>query len=279
MKGNMNSRENILRIVSYIVLTIGSLIMILPFLWMISTSFKSLSEVFAFPPTLFGEKIVWQNYLSVSDRYPFGLFFINSSKIAIIVVIGQLLTSSMAGFAFARLKFPGRDSLFALYLATLIVPFHVTLIPIFIIMRNLNWIDTHYSLIIPSLVAAFGTFLMRQFFLTIPEELVEAAKIDGCTPWGIYWRIFMPLSKPALATLGVFTFMGIWNDFIRPLVFINSIRKMTVPLGLGTLQGMYSTNWPVLMAGTVISVIPVLIVFLLAQEYFVKCITLSGLKG
>ncbi len=279
MKGNIKTRKKVLRIISYVVLSIGSLIMMVPFLWMISTSLKSLNEAFVFPPTLFGERIIWQNYLSVSDRYPFGMFFLNSIKISIIVMVGQLLTSSMAGFAFARLKFPGRDGIFALYLATLIVPFHVTLVPVFVIMRNLNWIDTHYSLIVPSLVTVFGTFLMRQFFLTIPEELVEAGKIDGCTPWGIYWRIFMPLSKPALATLGVFAFMGIWNDFLRPLVFINSIRKMTVPLGLGTMQGMYSTNWPVLMAGTVISVIPVIIVFLLAQEYFVKGITLSGLKG
>lgn len=266
------------KVISYIILTFGALLMVAPFIWMLSTSVKSLSEVFTFPPTLLGEKIVWQNYLKVSDRYPFALFFINSIKISAIVVAAQILTSSMAGFAFARLRFPGRDYLFALYLATLIVPFHVTLIPTFILMRYLGWVDTHYSLIIPNLVSAFGTFLMRQFFLNIPAALEDAAKIDGCTPFGIYWRIFLPLSQPALATLGVFTFMGIWNDFIRPLVFINSIPKMTIPIGLASMQGMYSTDWPVLMAGTVISLLPVLIAFLFAQEYFVRGVTLSGLK-
>lgn len=272
-------KNRYIKIIAYLVIILGALTMVLPFIWMLSTSLKSLKEVFVFPPTLFGDKIVWQNYLKISDRYPFGLFFLNSLKISIVVVIAQLFTSAMAGFAFARLKFPGRDTLFALYLATLIVPLHVTLVPTFILMRWFGWIDTHYSLIIPSLVSAFGTFLMRQFFLTIPVDLEDAARIDGCTPFGIFWRIFLPLSKPALATLGVFTYMGIWNDFIRPLVFLNSIPIMTVPLGLATMQGMYSTDWPVLMAGTVISILPVLIAFVFAQEYFVRGVTLSGMKG
>ncbi|MBN2625321.1 MAG: carbohydrate ABC transporter permease [Spirochaetales bacterium] len=263
----------------HLILIAGALTMVIPFFWMVSTSFKALKEVFVFPPTFFGDKIIWQNYLKVSDRYPFGLFFLNSIKISFFVVFAQLLTSSMAGFAFSRIKFKGREALFSLYLGTLIVPFHVTLVPTFLIMKYFGWIDSHLSIIIPSLVSAFGTFLMRQFFLTIPEELENAARIDGCNPAMIYLMIFLPLTKPALATLGVFTFMGIWNDFIRPLVFINSIPKMTVPLGLATMQGMYSTDWPVLMAGTVISLIPVLVAFIAAQEYFVRGVTLSGLKG
>jgi multiple sugar transport system permease protein len=275
----MMERRKILRIIAYIILTFGALTMIIPFLWMISTSLKFLREVFTFPPSFFGERLVWENYLKISDRFPFGLFFLNSIKVTFIVVAVQLLTSAMAGFAFARLKFPFRDSIFTLYLATLMVPYHVTLVPIFVIMRYFDWIDTHYSLIIPNLVSAYGTFLMRQFFLTIPEELVDSAKIDGCTPFGVFWRIFMPLCKPALATLGVFNFMWTWNDFIRPLIFINSIPKMTIPLGLSTMQGMYSTDWPVLMAGTFISLLPVLAAFLFAQEYFVQGVTLSGLKG
>ncbi len=267
------------RIIAYVVLVFGALTMTIPFIWMISTSLKELSEVFVFPPTFFGEKIVWGNYLRVSDRYPFGRFFLNSINISLIVVVFQVLTSSMAGFSFARLKFKGREALFALYLATLMVPFHVTLVPTFVMMRNFDWVDTHFSLILPSLVSAFGTFLMRQFFVTIPIELEESARIDGCTPFGIFARVFMPLSKPALATLSVFTFMGTWNDYIKPLIFINSINKMTVPLGLASMQGHYSTDWPVLMAGTVIALLPVLVVFLLAQEYFVQGITLSGIKG
>lgn len=267
------------QVIAYVVLLTGALTMIVPFLWMLSTSFKSLGEVFIFPPKLLGERIVWENYLRISDRYPFGRFFLNSLKISVIVTAFQVLTSSMAGFAFARLKFRGREALFAMYLATLMVPFHVTLVPTFVMMRTFGWVDTHYSLILPSLVSAFGTFLMRQFFVTIPVELEESARIDGCTPFGIFVRIFMPLSKPALATLSVFTFMGTWNDYIKPLIFINSIGKMTVPLGLASMQGLYSTDWPVLMAGTVIALLPVLVVFLLAQEYFVQGITLSGIKG
>lgn len=268
-----------LKIIAYVVLILGAFTMIIPFLWMISTSLKSIREVFIFPPTFFGERIVWENYLRIADRFPFGRFFLNSLKVTFIVVTVQLLTSSMAGFAFARLKFPLRDVLFTMYLATLMVPFHVTLVPIFVIMRDFGWINNHYSLIVPNLVSAYGTFLMRQFFLTIPEELMDSSKIDGCTPFGIFWRIFMPLCKPALATLGVFIFMWTWNDFIRPLIFINSIPKMTVPLGLAAMQGMYSTDWPVLMAGTFISLLPVLAVFMFAQEYFVRGVTLSGIKG
>ncbi|WP_230867601.1 carbohydrate ABC transporter permease [Iocasia frigidifontis] len=275
----MEKRKQYLRIILYIILTLGGLTMILPFVWMISTSLKTLNEVFIFPPSFLGEKIVWQNYLRVSDRFPFGTFFFNSLKISVLVVLAQLFTSSMAGFAFARLRFPFKDTLFALYLATLIVPFHVLLVPTFLLMREFSWVDSHLSLIIPNLVSAFGTFLMRQFFLTIPKDLEDAARIDGCTPFGIYFRIFLPLSKPALATLGIFTLMGSWNDFVRPLVFINSISKMTLPLGLSSMQGLYSTNWPVLMAATVVSLLPILIAFFLAQEYFVRGVTLSGLKG
>lgn len=269
----------ILKACAYVVLSLGAATMVIPFLWMISTSLKSLREVFVFPPTFFGERIVWENYLRIADRFPFGRFFLNSTKVTVIVVAVQLLTSCMAGFAFARLKFPARDSLFTMYLATLMVPYHVTLVPVFVIMRAFGWVNTHNSLIVPSLVSAYGTFLMRQFFLTIPEELVDSAKIDGCTPFRTFWSIFMPLCKPALATLGVFTFMWTWNDFIRPLIFINSIPRMTVPLGLSAMQGMYSTDWPVLMAGTFISLLPVLAVFILAQEYFVRGVILSGIKG
>ena len=275
----MQQRRRMRKLIAFIVLSLGAASMVMPFLWMISTSLKTLREGFVFPPTFFGERLVWENYLRIADRFPFGRFFLNSTKITIIVVMVQLFTSSLAGFSFARLKFPFRDSIFALYLATLMVPYHVTLVPVFVIMRNLGWVDSHYSLIVPNLVSAYGTFLMRQFFLTLPEELVDAGKIDGCTPFGVFWRIFMPLCKPALATLGVFIFMWTWNDFVRPLIFINSIPKMTIPLGLSAMQGLYSTDWPVLMAGTFISLLPVLVVFVAAQEYFVQGVTMSGIKG
>ncbi|MFB5673920.1 carbohydrate ABC transporter permease [Paenibacillus terreus] len=268
-----------LKIAAHAVLLAGAVTMILPFLWSVSTSLKNISEVFVFPPTLFGESIQWENYLRISDRFPFMTYLLNSIKVTVIAVAAQLITSSMAGFVFARLKFKYRELLFGLYLATMMIPAQVTLIPNFIIMRSYNLVDTHWALILPALVSAFGTFLLRQFFLTIPASLEDAAKIDGCTPFGVYWRIFIPLSKPAMATLGVFVFMGMWNDFLSPLVYINSQEMMTLPLGLASMQGMYSTDWPVLMAGTVITIIPLIVVFLLAQDFFIKGITLSGLKG
>lgn len=266
------------KIILYIVLGISAIIMIAPFVWMLSTSLKSIGEVFTYPPSIIGDTIKWDNYINISARYPFGRFFINSLIVTSIVVIGQLFTSSLGGYVFARLKFKFRDAIFLFYLATMMIPIHVTLIPIFIIMRYLHLIDRLPSLILTDLATAFGTFLMRQFYLSVPASLEDAAKIDGCNPFTTYWRIFLPLSKPALATLGVFIFMGMWNDFIRPLIFINSIENMTLPLGLANMQGSYATDWPVLMAGTFISMIPVLIIFLFAQDFFVRSVTLSGLK-
>lgn len=269
----------VLKISAHVILMAGAITMILPFLWTISTSLKQLSEVFVFPPKFLGAHIQWSNYLRISDRFPFDTYFLNSVKITVIVVAAQLVTSSMAGFVFARLRFRYREALFGLYLATMMVPAQVTMIPNFIVMRYYDLVDTHWSLILPALVSAFGTFLLRQFFVTIPESLEDAAKMDGCTPFGIYWRIFIPLSKPAMATLGVFVFMGTWNDFVHPLVYINTQEKMTLPLGLASMQGMYSTDWPVLMAGTVICILPLIVMFLLAQDFFIKGVTLSGLKG
>ncbi len=268
-----------LRLMSHAILLAGALTMIMPFLWTVSTSLKQLQEVFVFPPALFGERIVWENYWNISDRFPFGVYFLNSLKVTVIVVIAQLITSSMAAFVFARLKFKYRDALFGLYIATMMIPAQVTLIPNFILMRQYNLVDTHWSLFLPALVTAFGTFLLRQFFLTIPEALEDAAKIDGCSPPGIYARIFVPLSKPAMATLAVFVFMGMWNDFLVPLIYINTQDMMTLPLGLAAMQGLYRTDWPVLMAGTVLSILPLIAIFLLAQDFFIKGVTLSGLKG
>lgn len=264
---------------AHLVLLAGSALMLFPFLWAVSTSFKDLSEVFTYPPKWVGDQIKFSNYLHMTQRFPFFRFFFNTLKITAIVVVLQLISSSMAGFVFARLRFRFRESLFGVYLATLMVPAQVTMIPTFLLMKYYGLLDTHWSLILPGIVSAFGTFLLRQFFSTIPVALEEAAKIDGCTPFGIYWRIFVPLSKPALATLGIFIMLGTWNDFVNPLVFLSSMSKMTLTLGLANMQGLYSTDWPALMAATVITVLPILIVFLAAQDVFVKGVTLSGLKG
>lgn len=267
-----------LKLSAHVVLLIGSVIMLFPFIWSICTSLKNVNEVFTFPPSFFGAELKFSNYTNMTDRFPIVRFFLNTLKITVIVVVFQLITSSMAGYVFARLRFRFREGLFGLYLATLMVPAQVTMIPTFLLMKYYGLLDTHWSLILPGLVSAFGTFLLRQFFSTIPEALEEAAKIDGCTPFGIYWRIFVPLSKPAMATLGIFIMLGTWNDFVNPLIFINSMSKMTLTLGLANMQGLYSTDWPALMAATVITILPILIVFLSAQDIFVRGVTLSGLK-
>ena len=266
------------KIISYIILSIGSIVMIIPFIWMISTAFKPQAEVFRLPPTLIGSRIEFGNFARVSDRFPFWLFFLNSLKISSIVVFSQLITSSMAGFAFARLKFRGRETIFFFYLATMMIPAQVTIIPNFLLMGQLGLVNTHESLYLPALVSAFGTFLMRQFFITVPPSLEEAAKIDGCTPFGVYRRIFLPLSTAMTATLAIFVLMGIWNDYYNPLIYLTTVEKMTLPLGLALMQGMYSTDWTVLMAGTTLSLIPIIMAFLFAQDLFVKGVMLSGVK-
>jgi multiple sugar transport system permease protein len=263
---------------AYFLLTLGGLTMLLPFIWMISTSFKSLGEVFVFPPTFLGERIVWQNYTMISSRFNYWSYFLNSTKISGWVVFFQLFTSAMAGFVFARLRFKGRDKLFALYLMTMMVPFQVTIIPNFLQMSLYKLINTHWSLMIPPMVSAFGTFLMRQFFLTVPRELDEAAKIDGCTPFGTFLRVLLPMAKPTIASLAIFCFMGIWNDYFGPLIYLSKETLYTLPLGLAKMKGMYATDWPVLMASTCISILPVLVAFLLAQDAFVKGVMMTGLK-
>lgn len=249
-----------------------------PFLWMILTSVKDMSEIYVYPPKWFPSQIKLENYKNAFDAAPFGTYYINSLIAAVTVTIGQLITCSMAAFAFARLKFKGSNILFLLFLGTMMVPYNVTMIPSFMMLYWLGWIDTYAALIVPGLASAFGTFLLRQFFLTIPRELEEAAYIDGATKFGVLRRIIVPLSKPALATLAVFTFMGVFNDFIWSLIVLNSEEMRTVQLGLAVFRDRYLTQWDLLMAGSVTAVLPILIVFFFAQKYFIQGITLSGLK-
>jgi multiple sugar transport system permease protein len=253
--------------------------MIIPFLWMISTSLKPLVQVFVYPPQWIPRPILWSNYSELWQEMPFGRFALNSTKMAVSVTLGQLLTCSLAGYSFARIRFPGRDVLFLAYLATMMVPGQVTMIPMFILMRELHWIDTHYALIVPALTSAFGTFLMRQFFLGLPVDLEDAAKLDGCNPLDTYWRIALPLSRPILATLAVSTFMGVWNDFLWPLIMINTESKRTLTLGLASLIRQYTTDWTYLMAGSVMMLLPIVVLFFIAQNYFVQGISLTGMKG
>lgn len=260
-------------------LIVGAAAMVIPFLWMLSTSLKSEQQAYIFPPVWIPNPVVWENYQTTWQALPFNLFLLNSAIVSIFVTLGQLLTCSLGAFAFARLRFPWREQLFVLYLATIMVPFQVIMIPLFILVRNLKWLDTYNALIIPMIFSAYGTFLLRQFFKTIPFELEDAAKIDGCSYWRIYWNIMLPLSKPALATLGIFVFMWSWNNFLWPLLVTNSLEMKTLPLGLAYFLGQYTIYWNLLMVGATIALLPILIIFFFAQRYFIEGITLTGLKG
>ncbi len=275
---NNKRKQLIVKIVAHLVLLLGAITMLVPFIWMLSSSVKSLGEVFVFPPTLFGEKIVWENYTKISSRFDYLAYFLNSVKVSAWVVIFQVFTSATAGYVFAKLNFRGRDKVFTLYLATMMIPFHVTVITNFLQMSMYGLVNTLWSLMLPASVSAFGTFLMRQFFVTVPNELIEAAKIDGCNPFKTFLQICFPMAKPTIATLSIFCFMNVWNDYFTPLIYINDSRKYTLPLGLASMKGMYSTDWPVLMASSVISVLPVLVAFLFAQDAFVKGVMMTGMK-
>ncbi|MBT4502608.1 MAG: carbohydrate ABC transporter permease [Gemmatimonadetes bacterium] len=254
--------------------------MIVPFLWMLSTSLKTTAQSMAFPPEWWPRPFIWENYTQIYEYMPFFTFLFNSVKITFFVLVGQLLTCSLAGYAFAKLRFPGRRPLFLILLSTMMIPSQVTLIPVFIIMKSLGWINTHYALIVPAFFGSvFGTFLLRQFFLGLPNDLEDAARIDGCSPFGIYWRIMLPLAKPSLATLGIFTFMGTWNDFMRPLIYLSDMDKMTLPVGLALLSNHQDIRIPLIMAGAVLSLLPILVLYIFGQKYFVQGIALTGMKG
>jgi multiple sugar transport system permease protein len=261
-----------------LLLCAGALTMILPFFWMATTSLKALPDVFKAPFAL-PVPPLWANYPAVFAAIPFGRSYLNTLFVSGTRTAGVLLISAMAAYAFARLRFPGRDALFMLYLGTMMIPGQVTMIPNFILMRLLGWRDTYQALIVPHLFSAFGTFLLRQFFLTLPLSLEEAAIIDGCSHWGVFRRIVVPLSRPVLATLAVFTFMGAWNDFMWPLIMTDSPELAVLNVSLSYLQQMSHTDWPLLMAGAVMALLPVLAVYVCAQRYVVEGIALTGIKG
>lgn len=267
----------------YAFITIGAVTMVAPFLWMLTTSLKDPSQVFAADKPWWQEWIPtdfkWKNYTLAWKVVPFARFYLNSIFVSICVTIGQVATSAMAAYSFARLNFPGRDRLFFGYLATMMVPGAVTMIPVFILLRSLGWIDTYYALILPAVFTAYGTFMLRQFFLTLPRDLEDAAKIDGCSYYGIFWRIILPLSKPALATLTTFTFMGSWMNFMWPLIVLNTHELYTLPVGLAYFQSLHNTDWTLLMSASVMMIIPILLVFIFNQRFFVEGIKLSGIKG
>lgn len=271
------ARPQTARIVYYAFLIVLAAGCLFPLLWMVGTSFKTGADAQSSPTNLIPGHPTLSNYDSALHLLP--RYFWNSTELAFLNVFGLLIVASLAGFAFARLDFPLRNAIFVAILSTALVPHIVYLIPQYVVFREYGWVDTHYPLWVPrAMTPVFGTFLMRQFFLTVPKELEEAARIDGASSLGIYWRIMLPLAKPALATVAVFTFVDSWNDLLGPLIFINSQKLQTLPVALALFQGEFFTNTAGLMAAATITIVPVLLVFLLAQKYFVQGISLTGLK-
>jgi ABC-type glycerol-3-phosphate transport system permease component len=278
--GRKTVRNGIKTLVLYVIILVMAALTLVPFLWMLSTSLKVREQLYAFPPEWIPSPVSFESYRVLFDPLPFDVFFLNSLKVALLSLAGTLFACSLAAYAFARLRFPGREAVFALLLTTMMIPSQVLLLPLFILYQNIGWLDTHYPLWVPSFFgSAFGTFLLRQFFLSLPTELTDAAKIDGCSHFGIYWRIILPLSGPGLATLGIFTFMGSWNSFLVPLIVINKIDLRTVPLGLAALQGSNEIRLNAVMAASTLSILPILLIFFFAQKYFVQGVVLTGIKG
>ncbi|MEO2205895.1 carbohydrate ABC transporter permease [Paenibacillus pabuli] len=266
---------------TYLLLTLISIIMIVPFIWMISTSFKEPQSIFTYPPQWIPEPFRFQNYIDVFRLIPFHRFYFNSVYIAVVVVLGTVFFASLAGYAFAKIPFKGRNVVFLILLSAMMIPHEVTAIPMFLFMRQLGWIDTHLPLILLPIFGAggvFGIFVMRQFFITVPTELEEAAMVDGCNRFRIYAQIMLPIAKPGMATLTIFTFVTNWNEFFDPLIFINSRELMTLPLGLSLFTDEVGTAWQYLMSATVMATIPLLIVFFMAQRRFIEGVAMTGLK-
>lgn len=269
------------RVVLYALLVLFGTTFVLPYFWMVSTSFKQTGYEFQYPPVWIPSPFVWQNYPDTWKLLPFALWAWNTIVIVVLSMAGSILTASMAGFGFARLRFPGRGVLFTVVLSTMMLPSIVTLIPKFILFTNLGWVNTNLPLWVPSWFGgdAFFIFLCRQFFLTVPHELDEAARIDGASSWRIYLQLMLPLSKPVIATMAIFAFQGGWNDFLGPLIYLPDREKMTLAVGLNTMLGMYQTNWNYLMAASTMMTLPVVIIFFLAQRHFIRGITTTGLAG
>lgn len=265
----------------YAVLSIVGIIFILPFAWMVANSFKDIRGIYTYPPEFIPEVWHFENYTEAWTMTHFDAGFLNSAIVAAAVVLGQLLTASLAGYSFARLRYPGRDKIFLLYISLMMVPFTVLLIPLYVQMRAFGWVSTLQAVIVPFLFTPWGTFMMRQFMVTIPRELEDAARIDGCGFFRTYWLIILPLTKPALATLAIFTFVNTWNSFQWPLIVLGKPKVKTLPLLLASFQNQSGmrTPWHLIMAAATFVVIPVLIAFVAGQKYYVRGIVTSGIKG
>lgn len=280
MKISSKTRQQTIKTcVLYAVIIAVTLVMIIPFIWMLSASLKLSRDVFIFPIEWIPSVPRWQNFVDIWQQIPLALFIYNTAKLTVIVTILQLLTSSFAAYAFAKLRFPYRDALFLGYVATISVPWISYMVPQFIMMREVGLNNTHAAIICLQAFTAFGVFLMRQFYMSIPDELCEAARIDGMNEYQIWYKIMLPLSKPALSTLTIFTFVTTWNDFLGPMIYLTETKLKTIQIGLRMFISQYSAEYGLIMAASVVSLIPVLIIFLTLQRFFVEGIASSGLKG
>jgi ABC-type glycerol-3-phosphate transport system permease component len=287
-------------VAGYTVLTAATVAVMLPLVWMLASSFKTGGEIFSPPPSvaearerdpqghpgmlpmlkdvLVPREPTTENYTRLFSELPFGRFFLNSVFVSTASTLLTLFFCSLGGYAFAKFMFPGRGPLFAIVLGSMMIPFHLLLVPLFALMDNLNWFDTFRAIIVPFSASAFGIFLLRQYTQSVPDDLIDAARIDGCGEFGIYWRIILPMVKPALGTLTIFTFMASWNNFLWPLIILRTDEKYTLPLGLANLVGVYSQEYGMLMAGTLLSTLPIIILFIAMQREFVSGITLGAVK-
>jgi multiple sugar transport system permease protein len=262
----------------HVLLLAGAIITVFPFLWMLSTSLKAVHEVYELVPTLIPRVWRWSNYAEVVARIPFGRIYLNTVLTAVLRTVGEVGFAAMAGYAFARIRFPGRDALFVAVLAVLMIPPQVTMVPNYVLLKELGWLDTYHGVVIPRLWSAYGTFLFRQFFMTIPEELVDATRIDGCIPPRAFVHVALPLAQPVIAAFGFLSLLYAWNDFLWPLIVIQSTKMNVLAVGISFFQDQNTTNFPLTMAASTMAIMPVLFVFSLAQRYLVEGITLTGMK-
>lgn len=277
----MKKNKTLSKVIIYSILLTGALIYLLPFYWLVRSSLMQMQQIFEMPPVWLPNPVMFSNYKEALTILPFGKYLINTLTIVVLVVSGVVLTSSICAYSFARIKWPGRDKVFSVILTSMMLPYAVTLIPTFIGWKLLNGINTYLPLIVPAWFGggAFNIFLLRQFFLTIPKGLDESAYIDGAGHFRIYSNIILPLTKPALIVVGLFSFLGTWNDFLGPLVYLSDDKKYTLALGLQQFQGLYNAQWHLMMAAATMVLLPAIVIFLIGQKYFIEGITMTGLKG
>lgn len=278
MKDISKQKRTIIITIQYVILILVLILTLSPLVWMISSSFMKTGEANTFPPRLFPEKITWEHYSTLFNRLNISRYFLNSLILATSITIISLIVNSMAGFAFAKYRFPGRNQLFKTLLAAMIIPGQVTMLPLFLMLNRIGLVNTYLGVIIPGIVSIYGIFLVRQYIFSIPDSLIEAARIDGASDFRIYWTIIVPLARPILVTLAIFTFMGSWNDFLWPLIVMTKESMYTLPVALANLMGEHVQDTELMMAGSVITVIPVLTVFLLLQKYYIKGIMIGSIK-